>query len=164
MDPRRAGRYVLSMSRQRYRTALLALLACTMATGCGLLPGSHTETCVDWIRFESPQELFDDAALVVVGTPTRTDGATSLYGYTAQIHIVEVEKVLKGQPGPEPLRIASTPETCTGGISYPHGDPLDREQRLLIYASHQQGGWFTLTPAQGAVPFGGDAALPFRAR
>jgi hypothetical protein len=32
---------------------------------------------------------------------------------------------------------------------------------MLIYASQQQSGWFTLTPAQGAAPFGKDAALPF---
>lgn len=161
MDRSAADGYVLSM-RSRFRAVLVALLACGLATGCGLFPGHQSETCVDWIRFETPQELFDDAALVVVGKPTATDGETSVYGYTARIHLVEVETVLKGQPGPGPLRIASTPQTCTGGVSYPHGDPLDGSQRMLIYASYQQGEWFTLTPAQGAVPLERGATLPFR--
>jgi hypothetical protein len=117
---------------------------------------------MDRIRFETPQELFDGAALVVVGTPKGREGKTSIYGYSAQVHVVEVETVFKGQTGPGPLFVASTPETCTGGVSYPRGDPLDGQQRMLIYASHQQGGWFTLTPAQGSVPFEQGAALPFR--
>jgi hypothetical protein len=141
---------------------LASLLACVLTAGCDLLPGSRTETCVDWHHFETPQELFDDAALVVVGTPKGRDGKTSIYGYNTQVHLVEVETVLKGQPGPGPLRVASAPETCTGGVSYPRGDPLDGQQRMLIYASQQQGGWFTLTPARGAGPFERGAALPFR--
>ncbi|MDQ0850965.1 hypothetical protein QFZ65_002903 [Arthrobacter sp. B3I9] len=149
--------------RSQAGAVLTSLLACVLTAGCGFFPGSRTETCVDWIRFETPQELFDDAALVVVGTPKGRDGKTSIYGYSSQVHLVEVETVVKGQPGPGLLRVVSTPETCTGGVSYPRGDPLDGEQRMLIYASRQQDGWFTLTPAQGAVPFERGAALPFRA-
>ncbi|WP_426976765.1 hypothetical protein ACQCSU_18835 [Pseudarthrobacter sp. O4] len=139
---------------------VLALLAATLTTGCGLFPGAATDTCVDWIRFESPQQQFDDATLVVVGKPIRTDGETRIYGYRARIHLVDVEAVLKGEPAPGPLRIASTPVTC--GQSYPDGDPLDGNNRMLIYASNQDGGWFTQTPAQGAVPFERDTPLPFR--
>lgn len=144
------------------RAVLVALLACVVTTGCALFSGPRTETCVDWVHFETPQKLFDDAALVVVGKPVGKDGTASIYGYTAQIHLVEVETVLKGQPGPGPLLIASTPATCTGGNSYPQGDQLDSRQRMLIYASHQHGGWSTLTPGQGAEPFPEGAALPFR--
>lgn len=114
------------------RAVLVALLACVLTTGCALFSGPRTETCVDWVHFETPQKLFDDAALVVVGKPVGKDGTASIYGYTAQIHLVEVETVLKGQPGPGPLLIASTPATCTGGNSYPQGDPLD--SRRMVHA------------------------------
>ena len=77
---------------------LVAFLACALAAGCGLLPGTVTETCVDWIHFESPQQQFDDAALAVIGKPVRADGETTIYGYSARIHVVEVEAVLKGEP------------------------------------------------------------------
>lgn len=77
------------------------------------------------------------------------DGETNIYGYLARIHLVEAESVLKGETGPEPLRIASMPVTCSGGTSYPDGDPLDGNQRMLIYANQQDGYWFTMTPAQG---------------
>ena len=43
--------------------------------------------------------------------------------------------------------------TCTGGVSYPEGDPLGADRRMLISANRQNGDWFTMTPAQGAVPF-----------
>ena len=173
MDRSAACGYLQSM-RRKTGAALASLLACLLATGCGLIPDwhanpdpdaspdPHAETCVDWVRFETAQQLFDDAPLVVIGTPRGRDGKTSIYGYSAQIHLVEVETVLKGQPGPGPLRVASTPETCTGGISYPGGDPLDGHQRMLIYASKRDSGWSTLTPAQGAVPVERGAALPFR--
>ncbi len=140
---------------------MVGLLVGVLAAGCSLLPDAHTETCVDWVHFETPQEQFDHAALVVIGKPVRMDGETSIYGYTAQIHLVEVETVFKGEAGPGPLRIASMPLTCTGGVSYPDGDPLDAHQRMLIYASKQNGEWFTMTPAQGAVPFEPGAQLPF---
>ena len=158
---RSAARGYLRRMRSQARAVLTSLVACVLTAGCGFLPGSRTEACVDWHHFETSQELFDDAALVVVGTPRGREGKTSIYGYSTQVHLVEVETVLKGQPGPGLLRVASTPETCTGGVSYPHGDPLDGKQRMLIYSSQQQGGWFTLTPDQGAAPFERGATLPF---
>ena len=122
-----------------------------------------SETCVDWVRFETPQAQFDHAELVLIGKPVRADGETLIYGYKANVHLVEVESVLKGDPGPAPLHIASMPPTCSAGVSYPDGDPLERSQRMLIFASKQEGGWFTQTPAQGAVPFEAGEPLPFGA-
>ena len=50
---------------------------------------------------------------MLVGKPAGSDGETSIYGYTAQLHVVEIEAVLKGEPEPGQLRIASMPATCT---------------------------------------------------
>jgi hypothetical protein len=141
--------------------AVVGLLLCALVSGCGLVPVTGGDVCADWVLFEKPQDQFDEAGLVLVGKPAGSDGETSLYGYTAQLHVVEIEAVLKGEPEPGQLRIASMPATCTQGVSYPDGDPLDRRQRTLIYATKQNGYWFTMTPAQGAVPFETGTPLPF---
>lgn len=148
--------------RRPWQAASVGLLACGLVGGCALLP-TTSETCVDWIHFETPQAQFDQAALVLIGKPVRVDGETLIYGYRANVYVLEVETVLKGDPGPAPLRIASTPVTCSAGVSYPDGDPLGRSQRMLIYAGKQENGWLTQTPAQGAVPFDVGEPLPFRA-
>jgi hypothetical protein len=147
--------------RKPVQLTLVGPVLCVLLSGCSLVSGPTAETCVDWIRFETPQEQLKAAELVVIGTPSGTDSETSIYGYTAQIHLVEVEEVLKGQPEPGPLRIASMPLTCTNGVSYPDGDPLDGRRRMLIYTTKQNGYWFTMTPAQGAVPFDSGTPLPF---
>ncbi|NUP58147.1 MAG: hypothetical protein HOQ06_01555 [Pseudarthrobacter sp.] len=131
-------------------------------TPSGVVPDSGAVACVDWVRFESPQDLYDHAGMVLIGKPAGEDGETSIYGYRATRHLVEVERVLKGEPGGGTVRISSTPVTCTaGGESYPDGDSLDTDQRVIIFASKQGTDWFTLTPAQGVLPFEGKQ-LPFR--
>ena len=142
--------------------ARAAVLVGLIGSGCGILPGSGAETCVDWVRFETPQEQYDNASLVLIGKSVGSDGATSIYGYKATAHRIEIERVLKGDPGDGPLRISSTPQTCTGGESYPEGDPLQTEQRLIIFANRQGSGWFTMTPAQGVLPLQPGKELPFR--
>jgi hypothetical protein len=143
------------------RLAVVCVLLGALASGCGLLPVARGDVCADWVLFENPQDQFNDAGLVLVGKPAGMDGETSIYGYAARIHVVEVEKVLKGAPESGQVRIASMPATCTQGLSYPDGDPLDRGQRMLIYATKQNGYWFTMTPAQGAMPFEAGTPLPF---
>ena len=147
--------------RRPVQLACVGSILCMLVAGCGLLPGSTSDVCADWVIFETPQDQLSHATLVVIGTPTGADSETRIYGYTARIHVVEVERVLKGDPVPGPLRIASMPVTCTGGVSYPDGDPLDERRRMLIYATNQNGYWFTMTPAQGAVPFDNGMPVPF---
>ena len=145
----------------------LATLACVgsavsvLGTGCGFGP-TKAEVCADWVQFQDPQDQFDRAGLVAVGKPVRQDGETSIYGYTARTHVVEVEKILKGEPGQETILVSSMPQTCTGGESYPEGDPLDTKQRVLIFATEQDNQWFTMTPSQGVVPFERGTPLPFQ--
>lgn len=118
-------------------------------------------TCVDWVRFDSVQAEFDDASLVVVGKPVREDGTTRVYGYEAQAHLVDVERVLKGDAEEGTLRISSMPQTCGEDEAYPEGDPLDTGESLLIFARDYEGDWYTLTPTQGVHAFDPQADLPF---
>ncbi|MCY1675760.1 hypothetical protein OVA06_13760 [Pseudarthrobacter sp. SL88] len=117
--------------------------------------------CVDWVRFETPQNQYDNAALVLIGKSVSQAGETSIYGHRATTHLVEVEQILKGDPGEGNLHITSTPPTCTAGESYPDGDPLDTAERVIIFASKQGSEWFTITPAQGVLPFPQGSNLPF---
>lgn len=84
--------------------------------------------------------------MVLIGKSVSRAGETTIYGSKATTHLVEIEQVLKGEPGDGNLRISSMPPTCTGGESYPDGDPLDPNQRVIIFATRQGGEWFTMTP------------------
>lgn len=72
------------------------------------------------------------AAVVLIGKSVSRVGETTIYGSKAATHLVEVEQVLKGNPGDGNLRISSMPQTCSGAESYPAGDPLDTKQRVII--------------------------------
>ena len=165
--------------------AQVGLLVSVLGSGCGLVPSGGTVpsggsapsdspistdgsvpsggpvACVDWVRFETPQDQYDKAGVVLIGKSVSRAGETSIYGSKATTHLVEVERVLKGDPGDGNLRISSMPPTCTGGETYPDGDPLDTAQRVIIFATKQGGDWFTMTPAQGVLPFQQGTELPF---
>lgn len=154
--------------------AQVGLFVSVLASGCTLVPSGgpvpsggtvssgDPVACVDWVRFETPQDQYDKAGAVLIGKSESRVGETSIYGYKATTHLVEVEQVLKGDPGDGNLRISSMPPTCTGGETYPDGDPLDPNQRVIIFATKQGGDWFTMTPAQGVLPFQQGTELPFR--
>jgi len=99
--------------------------------------------------------------MVLIGKSVSQVGETTIYGSQATTHLVEVERVLKGDPGDGNLRISSMPPTCTVGESYPDGDPLDTAERVIIFATKQGAEWFTMTPAQGVLPFPQGSNLPF---
>ncbi|MGO4586532.1 hypothetical protein AB4Z38_22000 [Arthrobacter sp. 2RAF6] len=98
---------------------------------------------------------------MLIGKSVSQAGETTIYGSKATTHLVEVEQVLKGNPGDGNLRISSMPQTCSGGESYLDGDPLDTGQRVIIFATRQGGEWFTMTPEQGVLPFPQGSELPF---
>jgi len=56
--------------------------------------------------------------VVLTGKSVGQVGETAIYGSKATTHIVEVEEVLKGDPGDGNLRISSMPQTCSRGGSY----------------------------------------------
>lgn len=66
--------------RRQVQVAWVGPLLCGLIAGCSLLPGSTTEVCVDWVRFETAQEQYEQATLVVIGTPAGTDSDTRIYG------------------------------------------------------------------------------------
>ncbi|NUU32430.1 hypothetical protein [Arthrobacter sp. C9C5] len=142
-------------------TAIIGVLSGVLLCGCWLVPVTRTDVCVDWVRFETMQQRVEHASAVLVGKPVKGDGEVRSYGYQANVHTVEVEQVLKGGIGADPVRIASMPVTC--GKSYPDGDPLDTGARQLFFLTEQNGEWFTMTPEQGAVPFPPGTPLPFKA-
>jgi hypothetical protein len=125
------------------------------------VPSGGAFACVEWVRFKTPQDQYDNAGVVLIGKSASGAGETIIYGHKATTHLVEVEQVLKGNPGEGNLRITSTPPTCTGGESYTDGDPLDTAERVIIFASKQGDEWFTITPAQGVLPFPQGSELPF---
>jgi hypothetical protein len=125
------------------------------------VPSGGPFACVDWVRFATPQDQYDNADMVLIGKSASRAGETIMFGHKATTHLVEVEQVLKGNPGEGNLRITSTPPTCTMGGSYPDGDPLDTAERVIIFASMQGDEWFTITPAQGVLPFLKAQSFPF---
>lgn len=118
--------------------------------------------CVDWVWFETPQDQYDKAALVLIGKSVGQVGETTIYGSKAPTHLVEVEQVLKGNPGEGNLRISSMPQTCPGSESHLDGDPLDTSQRVILFVIKKDGDWFTMTPSQGVLVFPQRSGLPFR--
>jgi hypothetical protein len=123
--------------------------------GCGYASGA---TCVDWVRFETPQETFDQAELVIVGSGTERDGTESIYDAEAHSYRVDVAEVLKGDLPSGTVRVSSMPVTCTEGSQYPDGDPLDTASDVLIFANRNEGQWFALTPFDGVLPYSQDTA------
>lgn len=130
-------------------------------SGGGPVPSGGPVACVDWVRFETAQDQYDNAAVVLIGKSVSQVGETTIYGSKAATHLVEVEHVLKGNPGEGNLRISSMPQTCSGSESHLDGDPLDTSQRVIIFVTKQGGEWFTMTPAQGVLPFPQGSELPF---
>jgi len=134
--------------------------------GCALGPGgAEGATCVSWVWFESPADALTAADLVVRthgGAGAR--GTVEAFGVAAAVHTVRVAEVLRGAgPGVgDEIDVVSTPVTCTGGGTYPDGDPLDAPGDLVLLLHHddEAGGWRTLTPTQGVVPPDADGGLP----
>jgi hypothetical protein len=118
--------------------------------------------CVDWVWFETPEDQYDNAPVVLIGKSVSLAGESTIYGSKATTHLIEVERVLKGDPEDGNLRISSMPPTCTVGETYPDGDPLDTAERVIIFATKHGAEWFTMTPAQGVLPFPQGSNLPFR--
>jgi hypothetical protein len=81
------------------------------------------------------------------------DGTAPIFGVNAHSYEVQVGEVFKGEVDGGSVRISSMPDPCSGTAEYPDGDPLGTSKPLLVFATQQDGEWFTLTPLDGTVPF-----------
>ncbi len=140
---------------------LIGASALTFVSGCSGEPKELSETCVSWADLATPQDQFDESDLVLIGTPISTSGTVTAFGAEAQTHLVEVSEVLKGRRVGPLIRVSSMPETCTGSGNYPNGDPLETEERIIIFANLLDGEWLTATPFKGTLPYAPDEPLPF---
>lgn len=141
------------------RASAIALLLAASLTGC-----ITQHTCVSWVDFETPQDAYDDALLVVRGVETEIVGVRDLYGVAAPIHRIQVTEVLGGEDPGATVDVASTPMTCMGDEvgEYPDGDPLEVEGEIILFLSRAEGGgWRLITPFDGVLPVPGDGVLPF---
>jgi len=140
------------------RMSLAALLAAATLTGC-----VTSETCVSWVDFETPQDAYDDARLVVRGEVGAITGTRAVLGVQATVHAVTVVEVLKGDDPGSTIEVASTPITCTGGELYPDGDPLDVTGDVILFLGDPPDthGWRLITPFDGVLPAPADGTLPF---
>jgi hypothetical protein len=139
--------------------ALIALLTFTLS-GCG--DRTASASCPSWAGFTTPQDKYDAAELVVATSSSTRDGTAPIFGVDAHSYDIAVDEVLKGGPGSDTVRISSMPDPCSGTAEYPDGDPLDTSDPLLIFATKQDGEWFTLTPFDGTLPYTQDVAGGFQ--
>lgn len=130
--------------------------------GCAAVGGGvESAACVSWVDYQSPA---DAMAVVRTTGPTASVGTSHLFGVTVAVHSVQVADVLKGtelRTGQE-VEVISTPVTCTGGVVYPDGDPLDTSGLLILFLhwNADTHALSTLTPTQGAVAATGDGQVP----
>jgi hypothetical protein len=145
----------------RVRTTVAAVItACVMlgmSTAC-----VRTGTCVSWVDFETPQEAFDDAQLVVVGTAEPTGATRDVIGVSMPVYAIDVAETLKGE-ALDDLQVTPAPLTCMGDASeFPNGvDPLASDDELVLLLYLDDSGWRLLNPYDGVLPVPDDGVLPF---
>ena len=133
---------------------MLAAASLALLVGC-----TTTTTCASWVAYDTAQDAYDDAALVVVGTSGEAVGTIHVLGVEVPVHPIQVEQVLKGD-APEALQVAQTPVTCGAD---PVPDPLDTDERIVLMLSNAEGVWRPLTPSAGVLPAPVGKPLPFQA-
>lgn len=134
--------------------ALVGGLALAGGAASGFLLLVKAQTCVSWAVYETPNEAFEAAALVVSGTVAPARATRDVFGYQAAVHKVRVAQVLKGDAVEgSTVEVAATPETCGGGEVYPNGDPLDVDGTLTLFLieSESSGQWRLLSPFSGVL-------------
>jgi hypothetical protein len=146
----------------RVRGSAIAALV-TASVALAMLTACVTEhTCVSWVDFETPQEAYDDARLVVAGTAEPTGATRNVLGVAMPVYAFDVAETLKGE-APDDLTVTPTPLTCMGDASeFPDGvDPLATDEQLILFLHLDEGAWRLITPTDGVLPMPGDGMLPF---
>ena len=146
----------------RVRGSAIAALV-TASVSLGMLTACVTEhTCVSWGDFETPQEAYDDARLVVVGTAEPRGQTRNVLGVAMPVYEIEVAETLKGE-APDDLTVTPAPLTCMGDASeFPDGvDPLATDEERVLFLHLDEGAWRLITPTDGVLPMPADGVLPF---
>ncbi|MCM3659896.1 hypothetical protein M3148_02625 [Georgenia satyanarayanai] len=115
-------------------SAWSAALALLVPAACGV-PAAQG-ACISWVPAADDAARTELADVVVEGRPLDKVGERAMFGVTATVWRVEVDRVLKGtaEPGTT-IDVAATPRSCEAGGAYPDGDPLDAAGRLRLYLS-----------------------------
>jgi hypothetical protein len=145
----------------RVRSAIAVLVTAGVVLGMSTACVTQ-QACVSWVDFETPQDAFDDAELVVVGTALPTGDTRQVFGVPMPVYAVDVAETLKGD-APDDLQVTPAPLTCMGGASeFPDGvDPLATDEVLVLFLHPDDSGWRLITPFDGALPLPEDGSLPF---
>ena len=145
-------------ARIRSSLAVISLLGTAALSGCMSVQG-----CAGWHFYDTPADLARDARLIVIGESTDTGETMQVMGVQAAVHEIAVDEVLKGELDEETIRVASTPDACSGveGTYYPQGDPLAVEGPAEFFIMYHEGVWRSPTPLQGAIPIPEDGVLPW---
>jgi len=131
---------------------MLVAATLPLVAGC-----TTTSVCADWVDFATPQEAYDEAVLVVVGTSGETLGTTNVLGVDVPVHPIQIDHVLKGD-APASLEVAQTPMTCGAD---PVPDPLDTDARIVLFLADIEGVWRPITPYDGVLDAPEGDPLPF---
>lgn len=147
------------------------ILGCTFfLTACEPVGGG--QACASWVRYETPQDMYNEAGLVLVGEVTGRDGEVEVPPggptATARAYSFDVEDVLKSTPDRDiapgdTVRIAAMADGCSPDVEFDDGDQLEVDGRVIFFGREQHGTWMTLTPFQGVLAFPDGSQLPFEA-
>lgn len=126
-------------------------------TACAGNPFVQTQSCIDWVYFESPSDAIDDATAVARGHVVDRAGSTTYLDLPATTWNVEVDEWLKGS-GDAEIVVTSLPRSCGDtGDAMAEAQP---EDDVILFLRERPSGWETITPWQGTIPALPDGSIP----
>lgn len=134
-------------------TALLALLP---LAGCSGSPFTTSQSCIDWVWFETPADAAAEADAVALGRIVEQAGSTRYLDIPATTWTVDVDSWLLGD-GDAEIEVTSLPRSCGDT-----GDVMAERQgeTVVLFLRDDPAGWQTVTPLQGVVSPGPDDGMP----
>lgn len=171
------------MRSSRVAVASLALAVAAGLAGCqSVLPGGWLAgpyACASWVGFETPQDMYDEATLVIEGVVGSTAGKQRFATGPGELHEVHVAAAHKGEHREGTLLAASPRDYCVESPPGPAEDPLQEGERVLLFLHPFTGAdpltveeferldlatverWSTLTPYAGVLAHAEGEPLPF---
>ncbi|MGW8482183.1 hypothetical protein ACWGJP_03550 [Microbacterium sp. NPDC055903] len=136
-----------------------ALAACALITGSLTGCGVMSDSCIDWVYFETPADAAEDADAVVLGTIVQQTGTTTYLGMTATTWMIQVDEWVDGN-GDEEIVVTSLPRRC-GDRGDTMADRQGEEGMILFLRDDDETStWQAITPWQGVVPAGPGGSIP----